>query len=163
MKKILSICFIVVLTLLLTGCSSPKETEKPDLTAIKADDSLKDILYNEVCFNQYKVETKWNKPHYKYTGVKCYYINVNDYPESIEDTEITIFKDRTFSGILKSDLTKDGKIHNTTIYKAFQASYKELPAFCRVNDDNEDYCLSLDWEVNDGVSERYALIRLNEE
>jgi len=165
MKKIFTVFLTITFILLLTGCGNKDEDEKEkaQLDNIKADQGLVNLLYNEVCFNVYKIGTSWNKTSYKHSGVDCYYINVNDYNQDVEDVEMEFFDTHSVFGILDSDLTKIGSKYGANEFNVSPNAYKSLLPICHVNDkDTDPYCLSTYWITNNGVTDNYAIIHFNE-
>lgn len=165
MKRIYLLICITILSILLVGCTGgTKPAEKPDLEAIKNSEEYSQKLYNEVCFNKYNKRIKFGEPHYDFDSVQCFYINVNDYGvEDITKITLEIFEKQVFEGIPKGSLTKIGERYNVPEYTAKANDKTVIKPFCRINDEDYDYCLSNQWEVRGGISERYALITLLEE
>lgn len=163
MKKLMFLLTITILSLILVGCTGGSKEVKPNLDTIKADEELSQKLYNEVCFNQYKKSEKWGETHYDFVSVQCYYINVNDYDETdLSKLTLEIFKTQVFEGVPKGSLTKVGERYNVPEYTAPSTTKTVIKPFCRINDDGYNTCLSNQWEVKGGISERYAIITLTE-
>ena len=175
MKKILTLLLLISTAVILTSCGGSKEeVEKPKLGKILVDETLRVNLYNEVCFNAYKVEKAGEK--YIHNREVCYFINVYDYPETegitddddlteiIKDTELSVFKTGTFYGFEKSDLDDDkDKEYGAPKYYAKAKDKTTLLPVCRVNDKDADLCISTDYPLKGGISERYAIIIVEDE
>ncbi len=165
MKKLFTIMIFIMVGLLLSSCGprNNEDDEEIQLDKIKQDEDLKDLLYNEVCFNVYTIDEKYNKVHYQHNSVKCYFIDVKDYPDSVENIELSIFETQNFSGFLKSDLYEIGKKYGAVEYEIDPDLYRPLYPICRVNDTlSDDYCISTYWKIKDGITDNYAIIHLDE-
>jgi len=176
MKKLILPLLLITLSLFLASCTGKKNNIKEiKLDKILADETLNKNLYSEVCLNIYEKSEKFNKPHYQHYKTTCYYINVYEFTDKeelldadelkniIKDTELSIFEERTFNAYRKKDLDyEDDDEYGAPLYTVDPSDLLSLYPVCRINDDDTKYCISSYWEVYDGVSERYAIIKEEE-
>lgn len=172
MKKLTLPLLIVLLTLFISGCTGPKKEKKEvKLDKILASETLKDNLYNEVCFNVYEKTTKYDKPHYQHHNIACYYISVYDFSDKeikdaddlknlFKELDLSIFEEKTFTAYRKADVKyEDDEEFGAPVYTADPNDKKSLLPICHVNDKDAKYCISTYWEVYNGISTRYAIIK----
>lgn len=167
MKKFLAICITFVGLLLLTGCGSSdsSDTKEVDLDAINADANLKDILYQQVCFNQYKIKNYnviGEKTYYLHDDEVCYYIKTTDLPDNYKEEGLKLFEDKSYNGFLSKGeiILVDKDTHGAKEYNSKTEDYLPLPPICRLNDTDSDECISTYWKIGDGFNDNYGLIHI---
>lgn len=161
MKKLFTLLLILTLSFLLTSCTNPKKENTVDLNKIKADATLAGKVYNEVCFNVYKVNNKNGKTTYKHISVQCYLVKVDDYENGIENAKITDFETLSDQILVfnKANLVATGDTkYYAPIYNAKQEDLQPLPPICRINDENASTCISTYWVTRGGITDNYAII-----
>lgn len=176
MKKVLLSLLIVFSALFLTSCLAPtNEKKEVNLEKILADETLNRNLYNEVCFNIYEKGVKYKKPHYLHHKTECYFISIYDYTdkeliedadelkELIKETDLSIFEDKEFVAYLKKDAKYTGDDEfGVPVYTIDKNDVFSLLPVCRVNDDDAKYCMSTDWKVRGGITEKFIILKQKE-